>query len=101
MDRQHQDPQRHRPTKICGELKLRNDVTITAPAAGAVLVIYNGSLNTNNKLIRTSNGSGLTIVFSGTAASSSNHTPTGGGDLDITAPPRASGPALRCTRTPS
>ena len=74
------------PTKICGELKLQNDVTITAPAAGAVLVIYNGSLNTNNNLIRTSNGSGLTIVFSGTAASSSNHTPTGGGDLDITAP---------------
>jgi hypothetical protein len=25
-------------------------------------------------------------VFSGTASSSSNHTPTGGGDLDITAP---------------
>ena len=74
------------PTKICGDLKLQNDVTITAPAAGAVLVIYNGSLNTNNNLIKTSNGSGLTVVFSGTASSSSNHTPTGGGDLDITAP---------------
>jgi hypothetical protein len=40
--------------------------------------------------IQTSSGSGLTVVFSGTAGGSYIHAPTGGGTLDIAAP--TSGP---------
>jgi Flp pilus assembly protein TadG len=75
--------------KICGDLKLTGNVTVNAPS-GAVLVIYNGRLDANGYKIQTSSGSGLTVVFSGTAGGSYIHAPTGGGTLDITAP--TSGP---------
>ena len=74
---------------ICGDLKLTGNVTVNAPS-GAVLVIYNGQLDTNGYTIQTSSGSALTVVFSGNAGGSYIHAPTGGGTLDITAP--TSGP---------
>lgn len=74
---------------VCGDLQLTSDVTIDAPA-GAVLVIENGRLDLNGHTLKTSNGSGLTIVFSGTNSGSYIHAPTGSGTLDIAAP--TSGP---------
>ncbi len=70
---------------ICGDLQLTGNVTIDAPA-GAVLVIENGQLDTNGYSITTSDGSALTLVFSGTNSGSYTHAPTGGGKLDIAAP---------------
>ena len=70
---------------ICGDLQLTADVTIDAPT-GAVLVIENGQLDTNGHKITTTNGSGVTIVFSGTNDAGYTHAPTGGGTLDIAAP---------------
>jgi hypothetical protein len=75
-------------TIICGDLQLTGNVTINAPT-GAVLVIENGQLDSNGYTIQTSSGSGLTVVFSGTAGSYT-HAPTGGGTFDIAAP--TSGP---------
>lgn len=74
---------------FCGDLQLTDDVTINAPS-GAVLIIENGQLDTNGHTLRTSNGSALTVVFSGSNSGSYTHAPTGGGTLDITAP--TSGP---------
>ena len=74
---------------VCGDLQLTGNVTINA-SSGAVLVIENGQLDTNGYTIQTSSGSGLTVVFSGTAGGSYIHAPTGGGTLDIAAP--TSGP---------
>ena len=69
----------------CGDLQLTGNVTVDAPA-GAVLVIENGQLDTNGYSITTTNGSGLTLVFSGDNSGSYTHAPTGGGTLDIVAP---------------
>jgi hypothetical protein len=77
------------PTKICGDLKLTGNVTVNAPS-GAVLVIYNGQLDTNGFTLQTSSGSGLTVVFSGNSGGSPLNYPTGSGTIDITAP--TSGP---------
>ena len=74
---------------VCGDLQLTADVTIDAPA-NATLVIENGQLDTNGHTIKTSSGSGVTLVFSGTNAGGYTHAPTGGGTLDIAAP--TSGP---------
>jgi hypothetical protein len=79
-------------TKVCGDLKLTGDVTIDTPlgGSGAVLTIFNGQLDTNGYSITTSNGSALTVVFSGTNSGSYTHAPTdgtgGSGKLDIAAP---------------
>jgi hypothetical protein len=70
---------------VCGDLQLTGDVTVDAPA-GAVLTIFNGQLDTNGHSITTTNGSGLTVVFSGDNSGSYTHAPTGGGTLDIAAP---------------
>jgi hypothetical protein len=73
---------------ICGDLQLTGDVIINTPLGqpGAVLTIFNGQLDTNGYTIKTSNGSGLTVVFSGDNSGSYTHAPTGGGTLDIAAP---------------
>jgi hypothetical protein len=78
-------------TTICGDLQLTGNVTIstTLGGPGAVLTIFNGQLDTNGFTISTTQGSGLTIVFSGTNGSYT-HAPTGGGTIDIAAP--TSGP---------
>jgi hypothetical protein len=67
---------------------LTGDVTINTPLGqpGTVLTIYNGQLDTNGFTITTSNGSALTVVFSGTNGGSYIHAPTGSGTLDIAAP---------------
>jgi Flp pilus assembly protein TadG len=80
-------------TKICGDLQLTGNVTIntTLGGPGAVLTIFNGQLDTNGYTISTSNGSGLTVVFSGDNSPSYTHAPTGSGTLDIAAP--TTGPA--------
>jgi hypothetical protein len=74
---------------MCGDVQLTDDVTINAPS-GAVLVIENGQLDTNGYTIKTSSGSSMTVVFTGTNDAGYTHAPTGGGTLDIQAP--SSGP---------
>jgi Flp pilus assembly protein TadG len=73
---------------VCGDQQLNGDVTIDAPA-GAVLIVENGQLDLNGHTLRTSSGSGLTIVFSGDNGSYT-HAPTSSvnnaGTLDIAAP---------------
>jgi Flp pilus assembly protein TadG len=69
---------------VCGDLQLTSDVVVNS-ASGAVLVIENGELDTNGHKLSTSDGSALTIVFSGTSGAYT-HAPTGGGILDFTAP---------------
>jgi hypothetical protein len=70
---------------MCGDIQLTGDVTINAPS-GAVLVIENGQLDTNGYSITTTQGTGLTVVFSGDNSGSYTHAPTGGGTIDIAAP---------------
>ena len=61
----------------CGDLKLTGNVIIDTPLAGsgAVLTIFNGQLDTNGYKITTSNGSAVTVVFSGTNSGSYAHAP--------------------------
>jgi Flp pilus assembly protein TadG len=72
--------------QVCGDLQLTGDVTINTPAAGAVLVIENGQLDTNGHTLTSSSGSGLTVVFTGTNAAGYTYAPTGGGTLNVAAP---------------
>lgn len=73
--------------KVCGDLRMMANVSITAPATGAVLVIYNGRLDTNGYTLQTTSGSGLTIVFAGINATYT-HAPVDdrNGILDFAAP---------------
>jgi Flp pilus assembly protein TadG len=66
-------------TILCGDQQLTGNTTIN----NTVLVIENGQLDTNGFTLQ---GTGLTVVFSGTNSGSYQHVPTGGGTLDITAP---------------
>ncbi|MDQ6702318.1 MAG: pilus assembly protein TadG-related protein [Pseudomonadota bacterium] len=71
---------------VCGDQQLTADTTISAPS-NAVLVIENGRLDTNGFTLKTTSGSGLTIVFTGDANNGSyQHYPSGSGTLDIAAP---------------
>jgi hypothetical protein len=69
---------------VCGDQQLNGTVTVNAPS-GAVLIVENGQLDTAGNTLRTADGSGLTIVFSGDNGSYT-YGPTGGGTLDIAAP---------------
>jgi len=69
---------------VCGDMELTADTTISNSAGPTLLVIYNGSLDTNGFTLSTAAGAGLTIVFTGSNAF--NHIPTGGGGFDIAAP---------------
>ena len=64
---------------LCGDQQLIGNTTIN----NTVLVIENGQLDTNGNTLQ---GTGLTVVFSGTNSANYQHIPTGGGTLDITAP---------------
>jgi Flp pilus assembly protein TadG len=67
-------------TKVmCGDQQLIGNTTIN----NTVLVIENGQLDTNGFTLQ---GTGLTVIFSGTSNPNYQHVPTGGGTLDITAP---------------
>ncbi|MGH6840597.1 MAG: pilus assembly protein TadG-related protein, partial [Methylocella sp.] len=74
---------------VCGDQKLTADTTISAPS-NAVLVIYNGVLDTNGFTLKTTSGSGLTVVFTGDPTDAKyQHVPvddTNSGTLDIAAP---------------
>ena len=84
----------------CGDVQLTGPVTIDTDSNGAVLVIENGQLNTNGFTIQTSNGSALTIVFSGTAGAYI-HAPTGGGTLDVAAPTKGPWSGVAVYQDPS
>jgi Flp pilus assembly protein TadG len=64
---------------LCGDQQLIGNTTIN----NTVLVIENGQLDTNGYTLQ---GTGLTVIFSGSNNPNYEHIPTGGGTLDITAP---------------
>jgi hypothetical protein len=64
---------------VCGDQQLTGNTTIN----NTVLVIENGRLDTNGYTL---SGTNLTVVFTGSNSSSYQHTPIGGGTLDIQAP---------------
>jgi Flp pilus assembly protein TadG len=64
---------------VCGDQQLIGNTTID----NTVLVIENGQLDTNGYTLQ---GTGLTVVFTGSNNPNYEHIPTGGGTLDITAP---------------
>lgn len=64
---------------VCGDQQLTGNTTMN----NTVLVIENGQLDTNGYTL---NGTGLTVVFTGTNGGGYQHIPTGGGTLNITAP---------------
>jgi Flp pilus assembly protein TadG len=70
--------------KVCGDMQLTGPMTISNSGASTVLVIYNGSLDTNGYTLQTASGSALTIIFAG--GNAYNHAPIGGGTLDFNAP---------------
>jgi len=78
----------------CGDQMLTADTVINTAGGPAVLVIENGQLDLNGHSLTTSDGSAVTLVFSG-GSGSYTHAPTdntngSGGKLDLTAP--TSGP---------
>jgi Flp pilus assembly protein TadG len=92
-------------TLICGDLRLTGNVTINAPQpGGAVLYIQNGLLDLQGFTLSTANGSGVTIVFTGTNTGSYQHYPTdngGHGTLDIEAPKTGPFPGMAIYQDPS
>jgi len=66
-------------TVVCGDQQLTGNTTLN----NTTLVIENGQLDTNGFTL---NGTGLTVVFTGTNGGGYQHIPTGGGTLNITAP---------------
>jgi Flp pilus assembly protein TadG len=67
------------PAVVCGDQQLVGNTVVN----NTVVVIENGQLDTNGYTLQ---GSGLTIVFTGSNSSSYQYAPTGGGTLDISAP---------------
>lgn len=70
--------------RVCGDMELTGPVTINNSNGPAVLVIYNGSLDTNGYTLQTAADAGLTIIFAG--SNGYDHAPEGGGTLDFAAP---------------
>lgn len=75
---------------LCGDQLLTADTVINTNGGPAVLVIENGQLDLNGHTLRTSTGSAVTLVFSGTSGAY-KHAPTdntngSGGVLDIAGP---------------
>ena len=70
----------------CGDVQLTGDTIINTDASGALLVIRNGNLDLNGYKLQTSNGSALTIIFTGENNAAYGHTLTGNGHLDVRAP---------------
>jgi Flp pilus assembly protein TadG len=69
--------------QICGDLVLSGDVTLTGP--GAVIIIRNGNLLTNDHKILTAANAAATVVFTG-ISTTSGHIPSTQGTIDIKAP---------------
>src|SRR6266702_2808887 len=80
----------------CGDQMLTADTVInTPPGSPAVLIVENGQLDLNGHTLTTSNGSAVTLVFSGDNTGSYSHMPAdntngSGAKLDLAAP--TSGP---------
>lgn len=85
----------------CGDMQLTGDVTINTDADGAVLYIRNGNLDLNGYTLQTSNGSALTIVFTGENGSNYGHVVTGNGTLDIRAPAKGVWSGVAIYQNPS
>jgi Flp pilus assembly protein TadG len=79
---------------VCGDQQLVGNTTIN----NSVLVIENGQLDTNGYTL---NGTGLTIVFTGSNSSSYQHIPTGGGTLNIAAPTSGNWSGIAIYQDPS
>jgi hypothetical protein len=81
--------------RYCGDVQLQGNLTVMTGQDGAALVIRDGKLDLNGYTISTVDGSGLTIVFTGSDGGRT-HTPSGSGTIDIAAPRRGawSGAAL-------
>lgn len=77
-------------TIVCGDLQLSADTLITSASPGSVVVIENGTLDLNGHTLQSRAGSGLTLVFTGTAGNySATPYPTDrgrGASLDFAAP---------------
>jgi hypothetical protein len=74
------------PKKYCGSVTIAGAVTVTTASPGSVIIIYGGGSLTVNGSLSAAVGSGLTVIFSGTAG---NNTPgflAGGGSFDWGAP---------------
>jgi hypothetical protein len=85
--------------KVCGDMQLTGPMTITNSSSPTVLVIYNGSLDTNGFKLSTASGSALTIFFAG--SNMYNHVPTGGGTLDFNAPTSGTWSGVAMYQAPS
>ena len=91
---------------LCGDQLLTGDVVVNTPAGqSAVLIIENGQLDLNGHTFTTSNGSAVTLVFSGDNGGYV-HAPTDntngpGGVLDITAPTTGSWSGVAIYQDPS
>ena len=86
---------------VCGDMRLTGDVTINTDADGAVLFIRNGNLNLNGYTLRTSNGSALTIIFTGENSVSYGHSLVGNGTIDIRAPSKGFWSGVAVYQNPS
>ena len=90
--------------QFCGDIQLTGDVVINTPdnVTGATIVIENGQLDLNGHTFRTSSGSAVNIVFSGTSGNYS-HYPTdtaSGGVLNIEAPSGGDFPGVAIYQDP-
>lgn len=76
--------------KLCGDQKLKGNITLTGTATQ--LVIYNGRLDLNRYTVSTASGASATVIFSGTNGGVYQHYPvdngtgSGSGVLNIQAP---------------
>jgi Flp pilus assembly protein TadG len=97
----------------CGDQMLTGNVTVNTPLGqSAVLIIENGQLDLNGNTFQTSQGSALTIVFTGTNGPNCpnglcyKHAPTDntngpGGVLDITPPTTGPWAGIAIVQDPS
>jgi hypothetical protein len=77
------------PKVVCGDLKLTGNVTLTTASPGSVVVIEKGNLNLQGFTLTAPAGSGLTVIFSGSASGANKATAgfiTGSGAVDFAGP---------------
>ena len=91
---------------LCGDQLLTGNVTINTPVGqSAVIIIENGQLDLNGHTLTTSNGSAVTLVFSGTNGGyvhgPTDNTNGPGGVLDITPPTTGSWKGVAIYQDPS
>jgi hypothetical protein len=85
----------------CGDMRLTADVIVNTDANGAVLTIRNGNLDLNGHTLQTSDGSALTIIFTGENNGNYGHVLTGNGTLDIRAPAKGVWSGVAIYQNPS